>query len=113
MARALELAEGVLGRTAPNPPVGAVVVLDGEVVGEGAHVGAGSPHAETVALAAAGSRARGATLYVTLGPCCHHGRTPPCVETILAAGIREVRYPLDDPDPRVAGAGRRALEAAG
>lgn len=113
MARALDLAETVRGRTAPNPPVGAVVVRGGEIVGEGCHVAAGQPHAEAVALERAGERARGATLYVTLEPCCHRGRTPPCVDGILAAGIREVRYGVQDPDPRVDGGGRRTLEAAG
>ncbi len=113
MARALDLAETVRGRTAPNPPVGAVVVRDGEIVGEGCHVAAGQPHAESVALERAGERARGATLYVTLEPCCHHGRTPPCVDGILAAGIGEVRYAVQDPDPRVDGGGRRTLEDAG
>lgn len=113
MARALELATRALGRTAPNPPVGAVVVRDGEIAGEGYHVAAGQPHAEAVALAAAGARASGATLFVTLEPCAHHGRTPPCTEGIIAAGIAEVHYAIDDPDGRVAGRGRRALEAAG
>ncbi len=113
MARALELATRVLGRTAPNPPVGAVVVRNGAIVGEGYHPGAGQPHAEAVALAEAGERARGATLFVTLEPCAHHGRTPPCTEAILAAGVAEVHYTIDDPDPRVSGRGRRALEAAG
>lgn len=114
MARAIELAEAVRGRTAPNPPVGAVVVArDGRVVGEGAHVAAGQPHAEAVALERAGDDARGATLYVSLEPCCHHGRTPPCVDTIVAAGIREVHYAATDPDPRVAGGGHRRLEKAG
>lgn len=113
MARALELATRALGRTAPNPPVGAVVVRGREIVGEGYHVAAGQPHAEAVALAAAGTRARGATLVVTLEPCAHHGRTPPCTEAIIAAGIAEVRHAIDDPDPRVSGRGARALGAAG
>lgn len=113
MARALELAARALGRTAPNPPVGAVVVRDGAIVGEGYHLAAGRPHAEAVALAEAGERARGATLFVSLEPCAHQGRTPPCAEAIIAAGVAEVRYAVDDPDPRVSGRGRRALEAAG
>ncbi|MHB8958207.1 MAG: bifunctional diaminohydroxyphosphoribosylaminopyrimidine deaminase/5-amino-6-(5-phosphoribosylamino)uracil reductase RibD [Candidatus Limnocylindrales bacterium] len=113
MGRALELAALGRGRTAPNPPVGAVVVRDGRVVGEGHHSAAGQAHAETVALTDAGPLARGATLHVTLEPCCHHGRTPPCTDAIIAAGIAEVRYAISDPDPRVAGGGRHALEAAG
>ncbi len=113
LARAFELAALGRGRTAPNPPVGAVLVRDGAIVGEGYHAAAGQPHAEVVALAQAGDAARGATLYVTLEPCCHHGRTPPCTAAIVAAGVAEVRYAIEDPDPRVAGAGRRALEQAG
>jgi len=112
MARALELARAALGRTSPNPTVGAVVVKDGEVVGEGFHPGAGGPHAEVVALRQAGERARGATLYVTLEPCSHYGRTPPCVDEIIRAGVALVRYAMDDPDPQ-AGGGRAKLEAAG
>lgn len=113
MRRALDLAALGRGRTAPNPPVGAVVVRDGRIVGEGHHRAAGQAHAETVALADAGPLARGATLHVTLEPCCHHGRTPPCTDAIIAAGIAEVRYAIADPDPRIAGGGQRALEAAG
>ncbi len=113
MGRALELAALGRGRTAPNPPVGAVVVRDGRIVGEGSHAAAGSAHAETVALAEAGPLARDATLYVTLEPCCHHGRTPPCTDAIIAAGVAEVRYASRDPDPRVAGGGHRALMEAG
>lgn len=113
MGRALELAALGRGRTAPNPPVGAVVVRDGRIVGEGYHTAAGQAHAETVALADAGPLARGATLHVTLEPCCHHGRTPPCTDAIIAAGVAEVRYAIGDPDPRVAGGGRRALVEAG
>lgn len=113
MARAIELGAAVRGRTAPNPPVGAVVVRDGRVVGEGAHLAAGRPHAEAVALARAGAEARGGSLYVSLEPCCHQGRTPPCVDAIVAAGIREVHYAVTDPDPRVAGRGARRLAAAG
>ncbi len=113
MERALSLAALGRGRTAPNPPVGAVVVRDGRIVGEGHHAAAGTAHAETIALDAAGPLARGATLYVTLEPCCHHGRTPPCTDAVIAAGIAEVRYAIGDPDPRVAGGGHRALVAAG
>lgn len=113
MARALELAARGLGRTAPNPPVGAVVVRDGAVVGEGHHAAAGRPHAEVVALAEAAEQAHGATLFVTLEPCVHHGRTPPCTDAIAAAGVAEVHYAAGDPDPRVAGRGVAILEAAG
>ena len=113
MGRALELAALGHGRTAPNPPVGAVVVRDGRIVGEGHHVAAGEAHAEAIALAEAGSLARDAILYVTLEPCCHRGRTPPCTDAIIAAGIVEVRYALKDPDPRVAGGGHHALVEAG
>jgi diaminohydroxyphosphoribosylaminopyrimidine deaminase/5-amino-6-(5-phosphoribosylamino)uracil reductase len=113
MARALALAREQVGRTSPNPTVGAVVVRDGRVVGEGTYRGPGSPHGEAAALAAAGEAARGATLYVTLEPCSHQGRTPPCVEAVLAAGAAEVHFPHLDPDPRVSGQGRARLEAAG
>ncbi len=113
MARAVELAERGLGRTAPNPPVGAVVIADASIVGEGYHTAAGRPHAESVALDEAGERALGSTLYVTLEPCAHHGRTPPCADAIVAAGVGEVRYAVEDPDPRVRGRGRKRLEAAG
>ncbi len=112
MARALELAESARGRTSPNPMVGAVVVKDGQVVGEGFHPGPGGPHAEVVALRQAGEQARGATLYVTLEPCCHYGRTPPCVDEVVRAGVAEVRYAMDDPDLQ-AGGGRLKLEDAG
>lgn len=113
MGRALQLAALGRGRTAPNPPVGAVVVRDGRIVGEGYHAAAGEAHAEAIALAEAGPLARGATLYVTLEPCCHHGRTPPCTEAIIGAGVAEVRYATGDPDPRVAGGGHRALAEVG
>ena len=110
---ALGLAARGRGQTAPNPMVGAVLVRGGRVVGRGYHTRAGAPHAESVALAQAGRRALGATLYVNLEPCCHFGRTPPCVDAILAAGVRRVVASLEDPDPRVRGKGFRALRAAG
>jgi diaminohydroxyphosphoribosylaminopyrimidine deaminase/5-amino-6-(5-phosphoribosylamino)uracil reductase len=113
MGRAIALARRGEGRTTPNPPVGAVLVKDGAVVGEGYHPAAGEPHAEIIALRAAGSRARGADLYVTLEPCCHHGRTGPCTEALAAAGIRKVFYGTVDPNPRVAGQGLDRLRAAG
>ena len=113
MRRALDLAERARGLTSPNPLVGAVVVRDGEIVGEGYHERAGGPHAEVVALAAAGSRSRGATLYVTLEPCSYHGRTPPCAPAVIEAGIRRVVVASIDPNPRVCGRGLDALRAAG
>lgn len=112
--RALRLAERGLGRTSPNPVVGAVVVtFDGIVVGQGYHEQAGTPHAEVHALDTAGDRARGATLYCSLEPCSHHGRTGPCVERIVAAGVARVVAPLEDPNPRVSGEGFRYLRAHG
>jgi diaminohydroxyphosphoribosylaminopyrimidine deaminase / 5-amino-6-(5-phosphoribosylamino)uracil reductase len=113
MALALRLARRRLGRTSPNPVVGAVIVKDGRVVGEGYHRAAGEPHAEVEALRAAGSEARGAELFVTLEPCNHHGRTPPCTEAILESGIRRVWYGMDDPNPGVRGGGANTLRAAG
>lgn len=113
MRRALVLAERGRGLTSPNPMVGAVVVRDGVVVGEGAHLVAGGPHAEVEALRAAGERARGATLYVTLEPCAHRGRTPPCTAALVAAGIARVVAAVEDPHPLVAGQGVAALRAAG
>lgn len=112
MARALELAARGLGRTFPNPPVGAVLVRGGRIVGEGFHRRAGAPHAEIEALRASGGRARGATLYVTLEPCTHQGRTPPCVDTLLPLGLRRVVVATTDPDPRVRGRGLRKLRRA-
>lgn len=103
MKRAIRLARKGIGSTHPNPRVGAVVVRHGEVVGTGWHRRAGEPHAEVLALAAAGNRARGATLYVTLEPCAAAGRTPACTEAILRAGIRQVVYASSDPNPRMAG----------
>lgn len=113
MARAMQLAVRGLDSTAPNPRVGCVIAQGDTVVGEGWHRQAGGPHAEVEALRAAGDRARGATAYVTLEPCCHHGRTPPCSDALLAAGIRRVVYGAQDPNPRVNGGGGRALQAAG
>lgn len=113
MRRALTLARRYEGRTSPNPPVGAVVVLGGEVVGEGFHKGAGHPHGEAEALNAAGKRAKGADLYVTLEPCSHHGRTPPCTEAILKSGVKRVFIGTDDPNPIVMGGGARILEDGG
>lgn len=114
MARALFLAERGRGRTAPNPLVGAVVVSDaGIVVGQGAHLRAGGPHAEVVALDDAGAFARGATLFCTLEPCCHQGRTGPCVERVAAAGVRRVVTATHDPNPRVQGGGHDWLRAHG
>lgn len=113
MARALRLAERGVLTAHPNPAVGCVIVRDGEFVGEGWHEAAGKPHAEVNALAAAGEAARGASVYVTLEPCAHHGRTPPCTDALIAAGVREVVVGLRDPNPRVDGAGIAALEAAG
>jgi diaminohydroxyphosphoribosylaminopyrimidine deaminase/5-amino-6-(5-phosphoribosylamino)uracil reductase len=111
--RALELAERGRGTTHPNPVVGAVVVAGDEVVGEGWHERAGSPHAELVALEAASERTRGATLYVTLEPCAHYGRTPPCVDAIVAAGIARVVVGAPDPNPRTDGQGFARLRQSG
>lgn len=113
MARALELAARGLYSTDPNPRVGCVLVRGGEVVGEGWHEMAGGPHAEVHALRAAGERACGATAYVTLEPCCHHGRTPPCSDALLAAGVGRVVVAMVDPNPKVSGQGLRQLQAAG
>jgi diaminohydroxyphosphoribosylaminopyrimidine deaminase / 5-amino-6-(5-phosphoribosylamino)uracil reductase len=112
MARALQLAARAKGKTSPNPMVGAVIVRDGHVLGEGYHHRAGEAHAEILALRRAGD-ARGATLYVTLEPCCHVGRTPPCTRAVIAAGISEVHAAMVDPNPRVSGAGLRELNEAG
>jgi len=114
MARALQLAARGLYSTPPNPAVGCVLLdAQGAVVGEGWHMRAGEPHAEVLALRAAGSRANGGTAYVSLEPCSHHGRTPPCVEAVLAAGLRRVVVAMADPNPRVAGAGLARLREAG
>lgn len=114
IARAIFVAERGRGRTNPNPLVGAVVVSpDGIVLGQGAHLMAGGPHAEVHALAAAGEAARGATLYCTLEPCCHTGRTGPCADAVIAAGITRVVTAIEDPNPRVAGGGHARLREAG
>lgn len=113
MARALRLAERGLFTTTPNPRVGCVVVRSGEVVGEGFHERAGEAHAEVNALRSAGARAEGGTVYVNLEPCSHHGRTPPCVEALVAAGVRRVVVAMGDPNPKVSGQGFAALRAAG
>ncbi len=113
MARALRLAERGLLTTDPNPRVGCVLVKAGEVVGEGWHEHAGGPHAEIHALQQAGAQAAGATAYVTLEPCCHHGRTPPCTEALIAAGVARVVAAMEDPNPQVAGKGLAVLRQAG
>lgn len=113
MQRCLQLARRALGRTAPNPLVGSVIVQGEQIVGEGFHPGAGQPHAEIFALRAAGDRAVGATIYVNLEPCNHYGRTPPCSEALVAAGVAKVVVGMVDPDPRVSGGGISRLRAAG
>ncbi len=113
MAEALRLARRGLHTTRPNPRVGCLVVQGGEVVGRGWHERAGEPHAEIHALAEAGAAARGATVYVTLEPCSHHGRTPPCAEALVQAGVARVVCAMEDPNPRVAGAGLQRLRQAG
>lgn len=113
MAAALALGRRNLGRAAPNPAVGALLVKDGVVVARGWTAPGGRPHAEIIALQAAGAAARGATLYVTLEPCSHHGATPPCADAIIAAGVARVVSAIDDPNPAVAGQGHARLRAAG
>src|SRR5580658_1472281 len=113
MEEALELAARGVGCTSPNPAVGAVVVRNDEAVGRGFHIWAGVKHAEVLALEEAGDKAQGATIYVTLEPCTHHGRTPPCIDAILAAGVRRVVAPMEDPNPLVAGRGFSRLREAG
>jgi diaminohydroxyphosphoribosylaminopyrimidine deaminase/5-amino-6-(5-phosphoribosylamino)uracil reductase len=113
MGLALRLARGGTGATYPNPSVGAVVISRGEVIGAGSSEPTGGRHAEVKALAAAGQAARGATIYVTLEPCSHHGRTPPCTSALIAAGVAEVVYGVRDPAAHARGRGRQTLEAAG
>ncbi|MCQ4317043.1 bifunctional diaminohydroxyphosphoribosylaminopyrimidine deaminase/5-amino-6-(5-phosphoribosylamino)uracil reductase RibD [Stutzerimonas zhaodongensis] len=113
MALALQLARKGLYSTHPNPRVGCVIVKDGELVGEGWHARTGEPHAEVHALRQAGERARGATAYVTLEPCSHHGRTPPCAEALVNAGVARVVAAMQDPNPQVAGRGLERLRSAG
>ena len=113
MRRALRLADKGRGHVSPNPLVGAVLVRRGQIVGAGAHLQVGGPHAEIHALQEAGVQARGATLYVTLEPCAHHGRTPPCTQALIAAGIERVVGAVEDPDPRVSGQGFGQLRDAG
>ncbi|RUM94681.1 MAG: bifunctional diaminohydroxyphosphoribosylaminopyrimidine deaminase/5-amino-6-(5-phosphoribosylamino)uracil reductase RibD [Thiothrix sp.] len=113
MARAMCLAEKGLYSTRPNPRVGCVIVKNGEVVGEGFHISAGGPHAEIHALKKAGAAAQGSTVYVTLEPCSHYGRTPPCADALIEAGVRRVIAAMSDPNPQVAGKGLERLRAAG
>ncbi|MGN7610725.1 bifunctional diaminohydroxyphosphoribosylaminopyrimidine deaminase/5-amino-6-(5-phosphoribosylamino)uracil reductase RibD [Magnetococcales bacterium HHB-1] len=113
MARALRLAARAEGRTRPNPMVGALIVKAGRVVGKGYHHRAGEPHAEVLALREAKNRAKGATAYVTLEPCCHFGRTPPCSQALIDAGVSRVVVAMEDPNPKVAGGGLAALRRAG
>lgn len=113
MARALELARKGVYSTHPNPRVGCVIVAAGQIVGEGWHARAGEPHAEVHALRQAGAKARGATAYVTLEPCSHHGRTPPCAEALVQAGVARVVAAMQDPNPQVAGRGLARLQEAG
>ncbi|HXP86577.1 MAG TPA: bifunctional diaminohydroxyphosphoribosylaminopyrimidine deaminase/5-amino-6-(5-phosphoribosylamino)uracil reductase RibD [Bryobacteraceae bacterium] len=113
LAQALDLAELGVGQTSPNPAVGAVIVREGQIAGRGYHTWSGVKHAEVLAIEEAGERARGATMYVSLEPCSHQGRTGPCVEAILAAGIAKVVAPLEDPNPLVRGRGFELLRQAG
>src|SRR3984885_10917606 len=113
MDEALELARQGLGRTSPNPAVGALLVKDGEIVGRGFHTYAGAKHAEVLAIEEAGEQARGATLYITLEPCSHQGRTPPCADALIRAGVSQVIAAMEDPNPQVAGQGFRRLHEAG
>jgi diaminohydroxyphosphoribosylaminopyrimidine deaminase / 5-amino-6-(5-phosphoribosylamino)uracil reductase len=113
MKRVLRLAARGKGKTSPNPMVGALVVKEGRVVGEGYHRKAGEAHAEIVALRKAGTDARGATLYINLEPCCHVGKTPPCAPAVIEAGVTEVIVGMEDPNPRVSGRGIEALRQAG
>ncbi len=111
MAQALRLADRGLYTTTPNPRVGCVIVNDGKVVGEGWHERAGQAHAEVHALQQAGDKAKGATVYVTLEPCSHHGRTPPCADALINAGVVRVVAAMQDPNPKVSGSGMALLQA--
>ena len=113
MREALRLAERGLYTVSPNPAVGAVIVKDGEIVGQGYHRKAGGPHAEVYALREAGEKAKGATAYVTLEPCSHYGRTPPCAEALIKAGVSRVVAAMVDPNPKVSGKGIAMLREAG
>jgi diaminohydroxyphosphoribosylaminopyrimidine deaminase / 5-amino-6-(5-phosphoribosylamino)uracil reductase len=113
MQRCLQLARRALGKTAPNPLVGSVIINNEQIIGEGFHPGAGQPHAEIFALREAGTKAQGATLYVNLEPCNHYGRTPPCSEAVIASGVAKVVVGMVDPNPRVAGGGIARLREAG
>jgi diaminohydroxyphosphoribosylaminopyrimidine deaminase/5-amino-6-(5-phosphoribosylamino)uracil reductase len=113
MRAALALARRSLGRTWPNPSVGCVIVRDGRVIARGRTQQGGRPHAEADAIAHAGEPLKGATVYVTLEPCAHHGRTPPCADALVAAGVSRVVSALEDPDPRVKGQGHARLKEAG
>src|SRR4030042_1568738 len=113
MKQALALAKLALGQVSPNPAVGAVIIKEGEVVGQGYTQPPGSWHAEVMALKQAGEKAGGGAMYVTLEPCCHYGRTPPCTDAIIAAGISEVHMAMLDPNPLVSGKGRAQLQTSG
>ena len=113
MLRCLHLARRALGRTSPNPLVGSVVVRESKIVGEGFHPSSGQPHAEVFALREAGDQARAATVYVSLEPCNHYGRTPPCTDALIAAGVAKVVVGMVDPDPRVSGGGIERLRHSG
>jgi len=113
MQRALGLAKKGMGTTSPNPIVGCILVKNGEIVGEGFHRKAGEAHAEIIALESAGQRAKGAELYLTLEPCSHYGKTPPCVEAIIKAGVERAVIAMQDPNPLVAGQGIKKLKKAG
>ncbi|MBR3320405.1 MAG: bifunctional diaminohydroxyphosphoribosylaminopyrimidine deaminase/5-amino-6-(5-phosphoribosylamino)uracil reductase RibD, partial [Exiguobacterium sp.] len=113
MEQAIQLAKSADGQTGVNPLVGAVLVKDGRIVGMGAHIKAGEPHAEVHAIRMAGAAASGATLYVTLEPCSHHGKTPPCADLIVESGIKRVVVAMKDPNPLIAGNGIMRLQAAG
>src|SRR3954447_25226839 len=113
MREALDLARQGRAQASPNPMVGAVVVRDNQVVGRGFHTYAGTRHAEVIALEEAGERARGADVYITLEPCSHQGRTPPCTDALIAAGVARVVAAMQDPNPLVAGSGFAKLRAAG